>query len=80
MHYVFFSFFSEHDIEMLDGRVSLEPLFHAERQRMFLKHAIANRQEENELMEDVPGWQVRLKKKRKDTNIVCKNMQLVKEI
>jgi len=43
-------------IEMNDGRIALAPLLLAEEQRAYLKQLRANRDEENELMKNVPGW------------------------
>jgi len=44
-------------IEMNDGRIALAPLLLAEEQRAYLKQLRANRDEENELMKNVPNWQ-----------------------
>ena len=44
-------------IEMNDARVALEPLLVAEEQRMYLTQIRKNRDEENELMKNVPGWE-----------------------
>jgi len=43
-------------IEMNDGRIALAPLLKAEEQRLYLKQLRANREEEEELMKNVPGW------------------------
>jgi len=43
-------------LEMNDGRLALAPLLLAEEQRLYMKQLRANRDEENELMKDVPGW------------------------
>ena len=39
-----------------EGRQSLEPLLLAENDRLLLWQMRRNRDEENELMKDVPGW------------------------
>ncbi|ESN89828.1 hypothetical protein HELRODRAFT_186249 [Helobdella robusta] len=44
-------------LEMNDARLAVAPLFVAEEQRMYLKRLRENRDEENELMKDVPGWE-----------------------
>jgi len=44
-------------IEMNDGRMALAPLLLAEEQRAYLRQLRTNRDEENELMKNVPGWQ-----------------------
>jgi NADH dehydrogenase (ubiquinone) 1 alpha subcomplex subunit 13 len=43
-------------VEDDDGRVALEPLLAAETDRLLLWQMRRNREEENELMKDVPGW------------------------
>jgi len=43
-------------IEEDEGRQSLEPLMQAETDRLVLWQMRRNRDEENELMKDVPGW------------------------
>ncbi|XP_067133072.1 NADH dehydrogenase [ubiquinone] 1 alpha subcomplex subunit 13 [Centruroides vittatus] len=45
-------------VENCDVKVALEPLLLAERDRMYLKQLRKNREEEAELMKDVPGWKV----------------------
>lgn len=42
--------------EMQDARIAVQPLVYAEMDRLYLKRLRANRDEENELMKDVPGW------------------------
>jgi NADH dehydrogenase (ubiquinone) 1 alpha subcomplex subunit 13 len=44
-------------IEDDEGRVAIEPLLEAESDRLLLWQMRRNRDEENELMKDVPGWQ-----------------------
>merc|ERR1711976_988356 len=44
------------EIEMTDSRLALEPFMKAEQERMLLRTLRNNRDEENELMKDVPGW------------------------
>jgi len=44
-------------LEMNDGRLAIYPLLLAEEQRLYLKQLRANRDEENELMKNVPGWE-----------------------
>ena len=39
-----------------EGRIALEPLLEAESDRLQLWQMRRNRDEENELMKDVPGW------------------------
>lgn len=39
-----------------EGRIALEPLVEAESDRLLLWQMRRNREEENELMKDVPGW------------------------
>ncbi|XP_075541512.1 NADH dehydrogenase (ubiquinone) B16.6 subunit [Dermacentor variabilis] len=46
------------EIEAADGHNALQPLLLAERDRMFLKQLKKNRDEERELMKNVPGWVV----------------------
>lgn len=43
-------------IEDDEGRQALEPLMEAETDRLVLWQMRRNRDEENELMKDVPGW------------------------
>ena len=43
-------------IEDDEGRQALEPLLQAESDRLLLWQMRRNRDEENELMKDVPGW------------------------
>lgn len=45
-------------IEMRSGRHALLPLLMAERDREFLKQTARNREEEAQLMKNVPGWVV----------------------
>jgi NADH dehydrogenase (ubiquinone) 1 alpha subcomplex subunit 13 len=44
-------------LEMNDARIAISPLLLAEEHRLFLKQLRANREEENELMKNVPGWE-----------------------
>ncbi|XP_005092051.2 NADH dehydrogenase [ubiquinone] 1 alpha subcomplex subunit 13 [Aplysia californica] len=44
-------------LELRDARIAIEPFILAERDRAFLKHIRKNRDEENELMKDVKGWE-----------------------
>ncbi|XP_041367915.1 NADH dehydrogenase [ubiquinone] 1 alpha subcomplex subunit 13-like [Gigantopelta aegis] len=44
------------ELEMRDARIAIIPLLQAERDRLFLIQQRKNRDEENELMKDVPGW------------------------
>ncbi|KAK2173102.1 hypothetical protein NP493_904g00106 [Ridgeia piscesae] len=46
-----------YELDMNDARIALEPLLEAERHRAFLKQLRKNRDEENMLMKDVPGWE-----------------------
>ncbi|KDR16119.1 NADH dehydrogenase [ubiquinone] 1 alpha subcomplex subunit 13 [Zootermopsis nevadensis] len=46
------------EIEMRSARLALTPLLTAERDREFLKQLRRNRDEEAELMANVPGWEV----------------------
>uniref|UniRef100_A0A131Z5A9 NADH dehydrogenase [ubiquinone] 1 alpha subcomplex subunit 13 n=1 Tax=Rhipicephalus appendiculatus TaxID=34631 RepID=A0A131Z5A9_RHIAP len=46
------------EIEAADGHNALEPLLLAERDRQYLRQLKKNREEERELMKDVPGWVV----------------------
>lgn len=39
-----------------EGRIAIEPLLEAESDRLLLWQMRRNRDEENELMKDVPGW------------------------
>uniref|UniRef100_A0A0U3YCU4 NADH dehydrogenase [ubiquinone] 1 alpha subcomplex subunit 13 n=1 Tax=Odontobuthus doriae TaxID=342590 RepID=A0A0U3YCU4_ODODO len=63
---VFASYFARFDlkrqrrqkIEESDVHIALEPLLLAERDRMYLKQLRKNRDEEAELMKNVPGWKV----------------------
>lgn len=43
-------------IEDDEGRIALEPIIEAETDRLVLWQLRRNRDEENELMKDVPGW------------------------
>jgi NADH dehydrogenase (ubiquinone) 1 alpha subcomplex subunit 13 len=43
-------------IEMTDARIAISPLLLAEEHRMYLRQLRKNRDYENELMKDVPGW------------------------
>jgi NADH dehydrogenase (ubiquinone) 1 alpha subcomplex subunit 13 len=44
-------------LEMNDARIAISPLLLAEEHRLYLKQLRANRDEENELMKNVPGWE-----------------------
>merc|ERR1711962_2001380 len=46
----------ENQLEMTDARVAVRPFQLAERDRAFLMQLRKNREEEDELMKDVPGW------------------------
>ncbi|KAG0723811.1 NADH dehydrogenase [ubiquinone] 1 alpha subcomplex subunit 13 [Chionoecetes opilio] len=46
------------DIEMHSGRLALQPMLYAERDREFLKQVRRNRDEEAKLMANVEGWEV----------------------
>merc|ERR1712154_353775 len=46
-----------HTLEITDARIAVEPFLHAERDRVYLKHLRTNRDEENELMKNVKGWE-----------------------
>ncbi|KAG7176666.1 NADH dehydrogenase [ubiquinone] 1 alpha subcomplex subunit 13-like [Homarus americanus] len=46
------------DVEMRSGRLAIEPLLLAERDREFLKQIRRNRNEEEKLMANVEGWEV----------------------
>ncbi|PSN29341.1 hypothetical protein C0J52_25560 [Blattella germanica] len=48
----------QEDIEMRSGKLALYPMLLAERDRAFLKQLRRNRDEEAELMANVPGWEV----------------------
>ncbi|XP_046583893.1 NADH dehydrogenase [ubiquinone] 1 alpha subcomplex subunit 13-like [Haliotis rubra] len=43
-------------LEMREARLAIVPLLLAEQQRLYLMQLRANRDEENELMKDVPNW------------------------
>merc|ERR1719295_1149378 len=45
------------ELEMQEARVALQPLITAERQRIILRRLRQNRDEENEIMKNVPGWE-----------------------
>lgn len=45
------------EIEMRSSRHALMPLLFAERDREYLKQLKRNRDEENDLMRNVPGWE-----------------------
>ncbi|XP_064619942.1 NADH dehydrogenase [ubiquinone] 1 alpha subcomplex subunit 13-like [Lineus longissimus] len=45
------------ELELIEARISVEPLMQAEKDRLFLKQCRKNRDDENELMKDVPGWE-----------------------
>lgn len=45
------------EVETNDSRIALEPIFFAERDRLYLKQIRKNRDEETELMKNVPGWE-----------------------
>jgi NADH dehydrogenase (ubiquinone) 1 alpha subcomplex subunit 13 len=44
-------------LEMTDARIALYPLLIAEEHRMYLRQLRKNRDYENELMKNVPGWE-----------------------
>jgi len=44
------------ELDLFDCRIATEPFLFAERDRMMLKQVRQNRDEENELMKDVPQW------------------------
>ncbi|XP_050400086.1 NADH dehydrogenase [ubiquinone] 1 alpha subcomplex subunit 13 [Patella vulgata] len=43
-------------LEMREARIAVYPLIEAERHRLYLMHCRKNRDEENELMKNHPGW------------------------
>uniref|UniRef100_A0A2R5LGJ7 NADH dehydrogenase [ubiquinone] 1 alpha subcomplex subunit 13 n=1 Tax=Ornithodoros turicata TaxID=34597 RepID=A0A2R5LGJ7_9ACAR len=45
-------------VEDSDGRIAVQPIVLAERDRAFLKQLKKNFEAEKELMKDVPGWEV----------------------
>merc|ERR1711890_77465 len=49
---------TRNEIEMLGGHHAIRPLLVAERDRMYLKEIYKNREEERELMKNVPNWKV----------------------
>ncbi len=55
VHY-YFLFLRQNLLEDDEGRQSLEPLQQAESDRLLLWQLRKNRDAENELMKDVPGW------------------------
>ncbi|KAK2163434.1 hypothetical protein LSH36_79g02039 [Paralvinella palmiformis] len=57
LHYFSLQNRKKDELEMREGRIAIHPLILAERQRMFLKQLRKNRDEENELMKSVPGWE-----------------------
>ena len=59
--YLYFLNHRQHEretIEMRSGKLALYPLLFAERDREYLKQVRRNRDEETELMKNVPGWKV----------------------
>ncbi|XP_040566066.1 NADH dehydrogenase [ubiquinone] 1 alpha subcomplex subunit 13 [Lepeophtheirus salmonis] len=50
--------FEDHKIEMKSAQFALQPMLLAERDRTFLKELRVNRDWEEEVMKDVPGWEV----------------------
>ncbi|QQP39877.1 NADH dehydrogenase 1 alpha subcomplex subunit 13, partial [Caligus rogercresseyi] len=50
--------FEDHKIEMRSATMALSPMLLAERDRTFLKEIRINRDWEEEIMKDVPGWEV----------------------
>ncbi|XP_063852250.1 NADH dehydrogenase [ubiquinone] 1 alpha subcomplex subunit 13-like [Scylla paramamosain] len=58
MYYKTYSLVRREDIEMRSGRLAVEPLLLAERDREFLKQIRRNRDEEARLMANVEGWEV----------------------
>jgi len=44
------------ELENREAYIAMEPLLLAERNRLFLKQMVKNREDEKELMKDVPGW------------------------
>ncbi|KAH9376962.1 hypothetical protein HPB48_002723 [Haemaphysalis longicornis] len=46
------------DVEAADGYNAIQPLMLAEQDRLYLKQLKKNREEERELMKNVPGWAV----------------------
>ncbi len=55
VHY-YYLFLRQNLLEDDEGRQSLEPLQQAESDRLLLWQLRKNRDAENELMKDVPGW------------------------
>ncbi|KAI5634370.1 GRIM-19 protein domain-containing protein [Phthorimaea operculella] len=47
-----------HEIELRSNKMAIYPMLLAERDRAFLKQLRKNRDEEERLMADVPGWKV----------------------
>ncbi|GAV09319.1 hypothetical protein RvY_18883 [Ramazzottius varieornatus] len=45
-------------LEMLDAKVALMPMLLAERDRLYLRRIRRNREEEERIMKNVPGWEV----------------------
>jgi NADH dehydrogenase (ubiquinone) 1 alpha subcomplex subunit 13 len=49
-------YFRKNQIEDDEGRTCLQPLLEAEQDRLLLWQMRRNRDDENQLMKDVPGW------------------------
>ncbi|KAJ2950988.1 hypothetical protein O0L34_g5364 [Tuta absoluta] len=48
----------KHEIELRSNKMAIYPMLLAERDRAFLRQLLLNRNEEERLMADVPGWKV----------------------
>lgn len=46
------------EVSEYDAKIALEPFLEAERDRNFLVQLWKNRQMEEKIMKDVPGWQI----------------------
>lgn len=62
LYYINYKRIQRHEIEMRSSKMAIYPMLLAERDREFLRQIRRNRDAEAELMKDVPGWEVCLKK------------------
>ena len=57
-YYLTYKGIKKNDIEMRSSRLAITPLLYAERDRSLLKQMRRVRDEESDLMKNIPGWEV----------------------
>ncbi|XP_076667532.1 NADH dehydrogenase (ubiquinone) B16.6 subunit [Andrena cerasifolii] len=57
-YYLTYKSIKKREIEMRSSRLAIMPLLYAERERLLMKQMRAVRDEEADLMKNIPGWEV----------------------